>query len=86
LLLPAGHNFAAQHTFQNGQGSTGSIMDYGDGKLNGEYQFHTTYSKVTSHFALTCLLFSMVCADLVVIAAVALAFSRLRCARRSPPQ
>jgi len=40
-----GHNFAAQHTFQSGQGTTGSIMDYGDGKLDGIYQFHTTYSK-----------------------------------------
>jgi len=40
-----GHNFGAQHTFQEGQGTTGSIMDYGDGTLNGEYQFHTYYSK-----------------------------------------
>jgi hypothetical protein len=40
-----GHNFNAQHTFQLGQGKTGGIMDYGDGKLNGEYQFNTVYSK-----------------------------------------
>jgi len=40
-----GHNFGAQHTFQLGQGRTGGIMDYGDGTLNGEYQFHTYYSK-----------------------------------------
>lgn len=40
-----GHNFGASHTFQLGQGSTGGIMDYGDGKLNGYYQFNTEYSK-----------------------------------------
>jgi len=40
-----GHNFGAQHTFQNGIGTTGGIMDYGDGTLNGEYQFYTQYSK-----------------------------------------
>lgn len=40
-----GHNFGADHTFQEGQGNTGGIMDYGDGKLNGEYQFHTGFSK-----------------------------------------
>jgi len=39
-----GHNFGATHTFQLGQGKTGGIMDYGDGKLNGEYQFNTQYS------------------------------------------
>eukprot|EP00808_Paulinella_micropora_P017517 g21446.t1 len=40
-----GHNFGAGHTFEEGQGRTGGIMDYGDGKLNGEYQFHTKYLK-----------------------------------------
>jgi len=43
-----GHNFNAQHTFQNGQGTTGGIMDYGDGRLppgTGDYQFNTQYSK-----------------------------------------
>jgi len=54
-----GHNFGASHTFQLGQGTTGGIMDYGNGKLNGIYQFHTTYSKtemcteITSSFTAT---------------------------------
>merc|ERR1719421_280776 len=40
-----GHNFDAEHSFEEGQGQTGGIMDYGDGKLNGEYQFNTQYRK-----------------------------------------
>jgi hypothetical protein len=40
-----GHNFDADHTFEEGQGRTGGIMDYGDGKLNGVYQFNTKYRK-----------------------------------------
>merc|ERR1740123_744959 len=40
-----GHNMAARHSFEEGQGSTGGIMDYGDGKLNGIYQFNTRYRK-----------------------------------------
>merc|ERR1719203_1161992 len=40
-----GHNFKAQHSFEDGQGSTGGIMDYGDGKLDGYYQFNTKYRK-----------------------------------------
>jgi hypothetical protein len=40
-----GHNFGARHSFEDGQGKTGGIMDYGDGKLNGVYQFHTEYRK-----------------------------------------
>lgn len=42
-----GHNFGADHTFQLGQGLTGGIMDYGNGKLIGgtEYQFNIIYSK-----------------------------------------
>lgn len=40
-----GHNFAANHAFQEGQGTTGGIMDYGDGLYQGIYQFHTTYNK-----------------------------------------
>jgi len=43
-----GHNFGASHTFQLGQGKTGGIMDYGDGRLpptTGDYQFNTEYSK-----------------------------------------
>jgi hypothetical protein len=33
------------HTFEEGQGSTGGIMDYGDGSLDGEFQFNTKYRK-----------------------------------------
>merc|ERR1740138_986351 len=40
-----GHNFGGGHSFEDGQGSTGGIMDYGDGKLNGVYQFNTKYRK-----------------------------------------
>jgi len=35
-----GHNFGAQHSFEQGQGKTGGIMDYGDGSLNGVYRFN----------------------------------------------
>jgi hypothetical protein len=41
-----GHNFGASHSFEEGQGSTGGIMDYGDGTLNGEFQFNSKYRKV----------------------------------------
>jgi hypothetical protein len=40
-----GHNFDAGHTFHEGKGVTGGIMDYGDGKLNHHYQFNTKYQK-----------------------------------------
>eukprot|EP00929_Paragymnodinium_shiwhaense_P040609 TRINITY_DN2117_c0_g2_i1.p1 TRINITY_DN2117_c0_g2~~TRINITY_DN2117_c0_g2_i1.p1 ORF type:complete len:532 (+),score=118.29 TRINITY_DN2117_c0_g2_i1:64-1659(+) len=40
-----GHNLGGDHSFEDGQGSTGGIMDYGDGKLGGEYQFNTKYRK-----------------------------------------
>lgn len=40
-----GHNFGAGHSFELGQGSTGGIMDYGDGLLDGEFQFNTRYRK-----------------------------------------
>lgn len=36
-----GHNFGAQHSFEEGQGTTGGIMDYGTGILDNEYQFNT---------------------------------------------
>ena len=38
-----GHNFGAGHTFEEGQGKTGGIMDYGSGLLNNEYQFNRKY-------------------------------------------
>merc|ERR1719352_1968062 len=40
-----GHNWGGDHSFEEGQGRTGGIMDYGDGKLNGAYQFNTRYRK-----------------------------------------
>jgi len=40
-----GHNFNGDHSFEQGQGRTGGIMDYGDGKLNGEFQFNSKYRK-----------------------------------------
>jgi len=43
-----GHNFGANHAFQEGQGTTGGIMDYGDGKYpptTGVYEFHPTYNQ-----------------------------------------
>ena len=38
-----GHNFAARHSFELGQGLTGGVMDYGDGRLDGEFQFNTRF-------------------------------------------
>ena len=44
-----GHLLGGEHPFWDPefikQGDTGGIMDYGDGKLNGEYQFNTRYRK-----------------------------------------
>eukprot|EP00405_Crypthecodinium_cohnii_P020434 CAMPEP_0206479878 /NCGR_PEP_ID=MMETSP0324_2-20121206/36927_1 /ASSEMBLY_ACC=CAM_ASM_000836 /TAXON_ID=2866 /ORGANISM="Crypthecodinium cohnii, Strain Seligo" /LENGTH=1570 /DNA_ID=CAMNT_0053956491 /DNA_START=30 /DNA_END=4739 /DNA_ORIENTATION=+ len=40
-----GHILGAGHSFENGQGSTGGIMDYGDGKYQGSYQFHPNRKK-----------------------------------------
>merc|ERR1719382_2010650 len=40
-----GHNFGADHAFDNGRGVTGGIMDYGDGTLNGIFQFNTEFTK-----------------------------------------
>lgn len=43
-----GHNTGANHAFQEGQGTTGGIMDYGDGiyPLNsGIYQFNPKYAQ-----------------------------------------
>eukprot|EP00455_Lapot_gusevi_P043586 TRINITY_DN531_c0_g1_i5.p1 TRINITY_DN531_c0_g1~~TRINITY_DN531_c0_g1_i5.p1 ORF type:complete len:1022 (-),score=341.48 TRINITY_DN531_c0_g1_i5:177-3242(-) len=40
-----GHNFGAGHSFENGQGSTGGIMDYGNGLYNNIYQFHPLKKK-----------------------------------------
>eukprot|EP00931_Biecheleriopsis_adriatica_P090960 TRINITY_DN6486_c0_g1_i1.p1 TRINITY_DN6486_c0_g1~~TRINITY_DN6486_c0_g1_i1.p1 ORF type:complete len:673 (+),score=112.73 TRINITY_DN6486_c0_g1_i1:35-2053(+) len=40
-----GHNFGAAHSFEEGQGITGGIMDYGNGLLDGTFQFNTKYRK-----------------------------------------
>mmetsp|Transcript_15968 Transcript_15968/g.19814 ORF Transcript_15968/g.19814 Transcript_15968/m.19814 type:complete len:348 (+) Transcript_15968:421-1464(+) len=40
-----GHNFGASHSFEEGKGKTGGIMDYGDVSLNGRYQFNSKYRK-----------------------------------------
>eukprot|EP00929_Paragymnodinium_shiwhaense_P040601 TRINITY_DN2117_c0_g1_i10.p1 TRINITY_DN2117_c0_g1~~TRINITY_DN2117_c0_g1_i10.p1 ORF type:complete len:614 (+),score=101.69 TRINITY_DN2117_c0_g1_i10:163-2004(+) len=40
-----GHNLGGGHSFEDGQGQTGGIMDYGNGKLDGEFQFNTKYRK-----------------------------------------
>lgn len=40
-----GHNFGGSHSFELGQGKTGGIMDYGDGLLNGKYQFNTQFRR-----------------------------------------
>lgn len=40
-----GHNFGAFHSFEEGVGSTGGIMDYGDGKYRGEYQFNEKHRR-----------------------------------------
>lgn len=40
-----GHNIGADHSFEEGQGATGGIMDYGDGFYNNVEQFNTKYRK-----------------------------------------
>lgn len=35
-----GHTFGASHSFENGVGDTGGIMDYGDGTIDGKYKFN----------------------------------------------
>jgi len=40
-----GHNFNGAHSFENGQATTGGIMDYGDGTLDGHFQFNTQFRK-----------------------------------------
>merc|ERR1711953_628278 len=40
-----GHNFGGFHSFEEGQGQTGGLMDYGDQRLNGVYQFNTKHRK-----------------------------------------
>eukprot|EP00924_Labyrinthula_sp_SR-Ha-C_P011962 snap_masked-scaffold_26-processed-gene-0.24-mRNA-1 protein AED:1.00 eAED:1.00 QI:0/-1/0/0/-1/1/1/0/704 len=40
-----GHNFGAAHSFENGVGTTGGIMDYSNGLFEGEYQFNSPLRK-----------------------------------------
>jgi len=40
-----GHNFAALHSFEEGVGQTGGIMDYGAATVNGVVQFNTKYRR-----------------------------------------
>jgi len=40
-----GHSFGMDHSFDEGQGTTGGFMDYGDGKFNGEYSWHPLYTE-----------------------------------------
>jgi len=40
-----GHNFAARHSFEDGQGRTGGIMDYGPPYVNGVAQFNSKYRR-----------------------------------------
>jgi hypothetical protein len=38
-----GHNFGAHHSFEEGPGKTGGIMDYGMKRLDGKHQFNKQY-------------------------------------------
>jgi hypothetical protein len=40
-----GHNFGGEHSFEEGKGATGGIMDYGDGLEDSVYQFNSQYRK-----------------------------------------
>ncbi|KAI9350565.1 hypothetical protein DFJ73DRAFT_776789 [Zopfochytrium polystomum] len=48
FLLTLGHNLNASHAFEEGQGKTGGVMDYSDGRNpigSGYYGFHPVYNK-----------------------------------------
>lgn len=40
-----GHNLGGHHSWEDGKYVTGGIMDYGDGTLDGEYQFNSKYRR-----------------------------------------
>jgi len=40
-----GHNLGAGHSFENGKGKTGGIMDYGTHEVNGVLQFNTKFRR-----------------------------------------
>ena len=45
LAHELGHNFGAEHSFEKCVGTTGGIMDYTNGTLDGTFQFHRKYRK-----------------------------------------
>lgn len=56
-----GHVFGAQHSFENGVGTTGGIMDYGLGLVPGGYGFHESNKRQLCSYInrATCLLESI---------------------------
>jgi hypothetical protein len=40
-----GHTFGGRHTFKDGQGTTGGILDYGNPVYQNQFQFNTKYSR-----------------------------------------
>lgn len=69
-----GHNFGASHTFQNGVGKTGGIMDYGNPYVDGTIQFNPLSkeemcNKITSSMMSNCQAFDVgesACGDLMI--------------------
>jgi len=57
-----GHNFGMQHSFEDGQGQTGGIMDYGRLVVNGKIQFNEKYRRPELCGELTLIENSNVCA------------------------
>ena len=48
-----GHGLGASHSFERGKRRTGGIMDYGDGTLNGYYQFNKQFRRTEMCKAIT---------------------------------
>ena len=38
-----GHNFGMHHSYEEGEGTTGGFMDFGEGKWNGQYSWNPQY-------------------------------------------
>ena len=45
FLHELGHNFGGDHTFEEGQGNTGGLLDYGNGTLDNIYMFNMKYRR-----------------------------------------